>query len=470
MRRIGAALVPPLAGLGLAAALAGAAVPQGSSQPRAPGTDTSVTLTPDQSRRLASDLIGAGEGDAARAILAALLERDPDDAVALLLLARAERAARRDRPAFRLARRAYGAAVEDGLRYAAAFGAAEALVMGGRVTRGQLWLRRAAQVAPDDAARAHVERQFRVLRRINPLSVNLSFSVVPSSNVNNGAQDGTVDLFGLPFQLSGTAQALSGVEAAAGVSLRYRLSETEARATEAGLMLFHRAVRLSDAARAIAPGARGSDFTFQAAEVSVRHRLRADDAAGGAWTGQAVLGRNWFGGSTLTDYLRLSAGRSLPLNQATALSLEVTGEWRDRRDQAARSSDSVEAVARLDHRRASGDRAGLHFGLRDTGSASTAIDHSGILAGLRYALADPVAGVGLSAALDLEWRDYGADPLAPGGREDIHATLGVTATLHGVDYYGFSPTVELRARGVFSDVRIYDTREYGLRLGIVSNF
>ena len=428
-----------------------------------------LRLGPEAARAFAAQLVAAGEVRAAREILRVLLARDPADATALLILARAEREDGRAAEAGRAARTAFRASDDDGLRFVAAMSAAGAAVDRGAPTFGQLWLRRAVQAAPDAATRAFAVNQFRALRAVNPLSVALRFGIAPTSNVNNGARGDTVVVLGLPFRLSGAAQALSGTEIAAGAALRYRLAATRGAVTEALFTLDSRDYVLSSEAKAQAPGVRGADFAFRALEVGLARRVQAGQ---GAPVDAVTLraGRNWFGGVPLTDYLRGSLSRTLPLAERRQVAFEVGAEAQHRHDASARATDSIWLETRLDQRLAGGGGVGLRFGLRDSRAALGSVDHTAVAAGIRLAQGRPVAGLDLSASVDVEWRDYGAGPLSPTGREDWHADLSVTARLASVEMNGFSPTLTLQARGVFSQVAIYDTREIGIRLGVASNF
>jgi hypothetical protein len=124
--------------------------------------------------------------------------------------------------ALEAARRANASADTDDERYAAAVELAAGNFVQERGLIAQFWLRRAAQVAPTEELREAAIRNFRAVRAQTPWSWSLGFSVVPSSNVNNGSRAETIEIAGLPFVLSGDAQALSGLEATLTGSVRYR--------------------------------------------------------------------------------------------------------------------------------------------------------------------------------------------------------------------------------------------------------
>ena len=100
-------------------------------------------------------------------------------------------------------------------------------------TRAQLWLRRAAQYAPDDATKAVVAKDFRTVRERNPWSSSLRFGIFPRSNINNGSTAKIYYLPGLdfPLTLQPSSRALSRFEISGGFSSQYRLHLDDVSAT-----------------------------------------------------------------------------------------------------------------------------------------------------------------------------------------------------------------------------------------------
>ncbi|MDG1868800.1 MAG: hypothetical protein P8J00_13885 [Yoonia sp.] len=100
-------------------------------------------------------------------------------------------------------------------------------------TRAQLWLRRAAQYAPDDATKAVVAKDFRTVRERNPWSSSLRFGIFPRSNINNGSTAEIYYLPGLdfPLTLQPSSRALSRFEISGGFSSQYRLHLDDVSAT-----------------------------------------------------------------------------------------------------------------------------------------------------------------------------------------------------------------------------------------------
>jgi hypothetical protein len=175
-------------------------------------------------RELAGQAVVQGQPGLTFDVSGALIARDTDDLNAHLIRSRAARDLGRNDDALLHARAAWSLSDTQDEKYAAALANAQALSSAGRRTAAQLWLRRAVQLAPTDALRAKAAQDFRYVRGQNPWATALSFSVSPSSNINNGSRNETFELFDLPFEfeLGGEARALSGLEVATGFSTRYR--------------------------------------------------------------------------------------------------------------------------------------------------------------------------------------------------------------------------------------------------------
>ena len=226
---------------------------------------TDISLAQVQSA--AARLEAQGQRQEAARLAAALLQRDPTDASAWVVVARIRRAAGDIDGALEAARNANAYADTNEERFAAAVELAAGNVLKDRNLYAQFWLRRAAQVAPTEDLQEQAIRNFRAVRAQTPWRFTFGFSVVPSSNVNNGSSEEILELFGLPFVLSGDAQALSGVEFTLTSTAFYRF---DGFGDEPAVLSFGVAVQrvaLSDAAKEQAPEASGSDYAFDALEV-----------------------------------------------------------------------------------------------------------------------------------------------------------------------------------------------------------
>jgi tetratricopeptide (TPR) repeat protein len=219
-----------------------------------------LELSVDQMRLAAEVNLRNGQPDRALALSDALLQRDPGDMTALLVRAQALRTLGRFGKAQEAARSGWRQAATREEKYAAALVMAQALSSDGKRTRAQLWLRRAAQAAPTDRHAARVARDFKYVQQRNPWQTTLSFTLAPTSNINNGsARDRSALLYQLlnPLGVDGAGEvvlgaaskALSGIETGAEVQSRLRFSQTERTAHDLRFRLSYSTYQLSGSAK-----------------------------------------------------------------------------------------------------------------------------------------------------------------------------------------------------------------------------
>jgi hypothetical protein len=408
-------------------------------------------------------------GQAARALpfAEALVADDPDDFGTRLLASYAARDAGETGRAADHAGAAWKLAQDDGQKHAAAMAMAQAKSSGGARSSAQFWLRRAAQAAPDAARRKLALRDFNYVRARNPWSYRFDFGVAPSSNINGGTASDTIWLFGLPFTLSGDSQALSGVETRLSFGVERTVQESAQAKTVLGANLAGRFYRLSSEARALAPGAEGSDYNFTALEAYVGHRRKAGQ--GGEWDGRLTLGHNDYGGAPMSNYLRFDGGRTLALGRGQQLRFGVVVENQIRLDAALNSA--LVRGASVEWSRGLGPGV-AHLGARlsDVASDAVAVDHVSRALSLSYDLSRPVLGAALSLSASYETRDYGAIWTTPDGRKDQRLNLGARALMRNLDYMGFAPELGVNYTRNRSNSVLHDSREIGLSLGVKSTF
>lgn len=405
----------------------------------------------------------------ALAFAEALHLRDPRDAVALSLKSRAERDLQRFDAAVASGKLAWKVADTAGERYDAAMAVAQGLASGGQKFRAQFWLRRAAEAAPDPAARAQAERDFAYVRNRSRLWLRFDASVRPSSNVNNGSSNGILWFYGLPLTLSGDAMALSGTEAQIALTAKYRVQETERSKTDLRFGLMQKSVWLSEEAKLQAPGAKGSDYAMSALELGVEHHRRLDPRTEAL--AYLTLGKSWYAGAEMSEYLRLDLGASRKVGKRLVLKAQLSGETQERLDSPVRSAD----IASLSFGGAlaigaAGDRAEVMATLRDTRSDSPEIDHD--LARLRidWDRGKPVLGAALSLGLWAETRDYAGSRYSADGRQDVSFGGEVSVAFEKIDYMGFMPVMTIEAQRTDSSIGLFDSETLGMRLSVRSSF
>ena len=430
-----------------------------------------VAVSVEEARGLAALLESQGEREAAASIAASLLQQDPTDASAWVVVARIRRAAGDTEGALEAARRANANADTDDERYAAAVELAAGNFTLDRGLVAQFWLRRAAQVAPTEELREAAIRNFRAVRARTPWSWTLGFSIVPSSNVNNGSRADTIEIAGLPFVLSGDARALSGVEATLTGSVRYRFEGFGGQPAQIYAGMAIQRVALSDEARDQAPEAEAGDYAFDAFELGYSQVISS-------WTedvvfrAEGLVGRNRYGGEPLSNYVRGGLEARWAVTDRSLAIMSASLERQVRFDQSDRSA----WVTRLDARRIwqvndRGDVFGIGGGLRRAQSDSIEIDNDAVLFSVDYTFQEPVIGPAtLGLGVNLEYRDYDASPYTTTGRQDWRGALRATVGAPGWNFYGFGPTMTFEATRTESNVSLYDADDFGVRLGITSVF
>nr|WP_245514087.1 surface lipoprotein assembly modifier [Antarcticimicrobium luteum] len=436
-----------------------------------------LELAPDQMRLAA--LMALRGGDAPRALRysQALLARDPADRTALMVHSRAARDLGRFELARTSARAAWQLAGDDAQRYSSSLLMAQALASAGHRTRAQWWLRRAVQHAPNEAAERKAIGDFRYVRARNPWATQLSFSVTPESNINNGssARSSFLNyklselLFGQPveYELGGTARALSGVETALGMTTRYRFAETDARANDLIFTADLRSYTLSAEAKSLAPTARGSDFAFATYSLGYGHRgLNLDRR--GEYRVVADAGQSFYGGAEYARFARLSAGQSYRLASGDRVNLRLAGERQF--GIATADSDTLRADFSYTTRILKGATLWTGATLAAAQSPSAADEFREIGLRAELTLARPVAGATLQMGLWARNRSYDISPHSPDGRQEDRLQADLTLTFDKIDYYGFNPTMQLSASRTDSNIALYDANRVGVNFGIQSAF
>ena len=428
-----------------------------------------VELSPAQAVGVAREALSRGDLDLAEGIARALIERNPEDAGALLLLAIVAQERGQSDVALNVARRAYRTEAPDRLRFEAAMIAAQAHFAQTRYGSARWWLRHAIEVAPGPEEAKVAEQNFAHARRVDPLSVTLRFAANPSSNVNNGAETETIDIGGLPFTLSADARELAGYEVSAGVDLSYTLSESAEHKLTALAGVFAQAVWLTDEAAEAAPDVDGSDFNYVNVSAGLRYETLAFDGLG-ATGGVLTLGRTWYGNAPYSNVIGVSLFQDLKAPEGQGTRLRARFEYEEILDDAEENNTTFEVGSLL--RRPLGDMGviDLNASIGTTASDSISVDHRFASLGARFFLAEPVGPARVSVHAGGKARDYDASPYSASGRHDREVSAGISLAFPEASYMGFQPTFDLSARKVFSSVDLFDRGEVSASLGVASRF
>lgn len=432
----------------------------------APAGAKPAVLTVDQMRAFGVEALARGYADQALGIAEALLSRDPNDSAALSLKAQALRLLQRLPESEATARQAWAKAETPGARYTAASTLAQALSLQGHRTRAQIWLRRAVQEAPNDAARQQAVQDFDYVRGQNPLNLQFDLSIRPSDNVNGGARDPLFEYQGIPFVLSGDTLALSGLSLGLGVMGKYKLSDTAQGVTALTFALSQQSVVLSDKARAQAPSARNGDYALTHIEAGIERQFTLPFAL---TTAGLTAGHTWYGGADLANSLAadLTLERPLAGGRGT-FTFGVTRQ--NRLDQSVSSSTEAEVGAALSKNGPRGDSWQGSISLARIVSDDIGIDHAEASLALSWQAQAPIMGLDLGASLSVRSADYTASPYTPTGRQDLRWAASLSAQVEKLSYLGFAPVLSLDFSRNNSNVSLYDTQTVGVSLSVKSRF
>lgn len=432
-------------------------------------------LSLDEGRVAARQAALTGNFELARELALGLTQANPDDRIALIILAAVQPQMGAPRAGRAAGARAYRLSRSDGERYEAARLVALAAANEDRYTLSQIWLRRAVINAPDDSAIQQTQRDYRGIRALNPLSVNLGFSVTPSSNVNGGSETDVNIIDGLPGLvgvLSGDAQALSGLAATADLRLAYAVSRGTDQRTSLTARAYARSVWLSDEASTIAPTSRNSDFGSQVLEFGITHQRRAGD---GSVSAALLTGASWFGSDLGATYNRATLGYNSALSETVAVTVSGEVQRTNLRGLFPRTNLQNTLAAGLSHVTSGGNRISGQMTYDAQASDNLNERYEILTVQASYAWADPIGPMQLSVVGGIaaaRYRDYSALPgiPVPGGRRDTRVFASVTSVFNDLDYAGFVPVVSLGVQDTQSNVSRFERNEYSVNIGIRSSF
>ncbi len=431
----------------------------------------SIDVTPQQLRVLAANAVINGQPAQGYEMASALLQRNPNDTEALIIRARAARDLGKLPEAISMARKAWSGASNASERFGSSMVMAQSLSSNGAKSRAQLWLRRAAQNAPNEELKQIAVRDFRYVQRTNPWSTELSFSASPSSNINNGSARGSTRLFDLPFefQLSGTARALSGVQYNAGIATRYRLSESARGQNDLLMRLDHRTYTMSAEAKDQAPNAEGSDFAFSSASLS--YIRRGFTGPGTDFPNQIEItgGRTWYSQEPFMQYARASITQNYVFTPGNFVFLGLAREYQQSLS-ARQDADNWGLSTGVRLSMGNKDQLTLSMNAKKSNSIDATLDYEQLSLSTRYAFARPIAGVSIGLGLSLSQKNHETSRFTRFGRQDKTASVDVTGVFNQIEYFGFSPSLTLSASQTKSNIGLYESRQFGVRLGIQSSF
>lgn len=445
----------------------------------APVQADEMRLSRPQARQYGFDVLKAGHPQVAREVAQVLLRIDPKDPEALILAARTELVLGNPSNALQYGQRAHRAARTPEQSFAAAHAIAQSHYRMGNLTRSQLWLRRAAQVAPTDQTKAGTVRDFRNVRAQNPWSTRVSFSAGPVDNINGGsnAEKSVIYLLvpflspdPLPFEqeLTGTARALSGTQRKFSLQTSYRFSQSNTHRARVFLDVDHTSYTLSDEAKTIAPTADASDYSLNAVNVGLEYETVSIWPQAGLTRFSGSVGTIQRGGDTLYNSFKLGAEQQFTLEQRglsyVAVNRELQMGQNGREDTGIWSLRSGVAWRT--------DFGTLRLSVAGTRSQSNEIsyDYHATAVNASVSLPSVTDWLSLDLGLELEKRVYDQSIFTLGARRDDTRTAFATARFDTLEFYGFVPTLTYYRSKTDSNAAYYNGSQDGWKLDIASSF
>ena len=427
-------------------------------------------LSLDQAHEVALNALRTGQPRLAFALSDGLLEADPQNGHALYIKAKALGQLQEFKEARKTAAAAYRVARTDLQHFESATLAAQLNFAEERMTHSQIWLRRAAHYAPNDALRSASVTAFQQVRHRNPLNFQLSFSVSPSDNVNNGSNSPLSIIDGTPVvgTLSPSAQAISGWVTSLNMQGAYRFRETQTSETRVVARAFIRHVEFDNAV----PGISSSDLASQRLQLGLSHIWAPEDT--GFWRVDVNGGRTWYAGDPFFDFVGLTGQRVQKLTDTLRLSFGGGVEHQFDLTRPIFDSTVWSGVGGLTYAFAGGSEIGISARYREivsNGVNRNSRQWTGVVSythGQRIGPARLSVHVGHST---LDFDRYFVGPISvPEGRVDSSWFGEISATIDAASYMGFVPVVSLRSEQSRSNISRFDVEQTGVTLGIRSEF
>ena len=429
----------------------------------------------DQAGAVATQALVAGDTALAVRIAETVLTARPDDQTALLIVAAGAPQLGNPARGREAGARAWRLAQSPAQKYEAARLTALAANAEGKLTTASFWLRMALISAPSEAEATRTRNDARVVAQRNPLSMQLSFSVAPSSNVNGGAESEISSAPGNPDgMLTEDALALAGWRATLGVAANYRFQESNSSRSTIGLSLQATRVWLTE--DTTIPG---SAFDSEAVEVELRHERRLGDGLLGMTASTGTFSYRDFDLSSETtstesyDQARLALDYRMGLAEGTALQLTAAREALTYASEAIGTVERNRLGAAVTHRLASGDTLSLSYSVTASvgDNDNYTADEQSLSIG--YGWAEPFGPVTVSVGGGIRWAEYPDYRLlfpVTGGRQDETVFANINLGFPQAEIAGFIPGLRIDASRAESNVSRFTRDNLGVGLTVRSAF
>jgi len=418
-----------------------------------PPTDTrTFKATAGQMLNLAEEMVRRGKSDDAQPILEALT-RDPDANIrneARFRRAMLLEAGGRNEAAAVLLRRILD---EKPDATAVRFKLATMLQKMGHEESALRELRAlSSSDLPPDVAR-FVDRLSASLQATKPIGFQIELALAPDTNINRATRSDTLGTIFGDFTLDKGSQARSGV----GAALRGFAQARHVFNDSLGVV-----TRFSGEANLY----RQRDFDDIALDWSLGPEWRVGRTR---LTGEAGIGRQWYGMKPFQRSFRLSASATRPIDAVSQLRLDASVRWIDNRFNGLQDGRGYSLRARYERALSANLLIAVSSGFDRFKATDAAYSTRGWSAGL--SAYRNVGRMTLSAGVDVG-RLKADDRLAllPRARTDRLMRLSFGAVVRRLTFAGFAPVTRLVIERNRSTVEFYDFRRVRTEFGISRAF
>lgn len=444
-----------------------------------PATAQVLEMSRAEALDLARALYLNGDAALANAIARRLIEADPFDVEALLILSASEEAMGRPQAGVDFGKRAWEAAARAGrpapLRYEIARQTAHAAASAERNLAAQYWLSQSVRVAPGPAQAAQSRSDLANLRDSSPLQANLTFQITPTTNLNGGSN---TDLFMVDDVIIGTlegwSEAQPGVIGVANLDVIHALPGQRDRV---GLALTEVRHFLAPWAAKAYPDLDARDLDQRSAALRLEHDFVL---AGTGLPARLTFSgaQSWMGSWAESTPLGLSARTQIEVSlmdsadRAVMLTAIAERQWQggisgnvDGVSFSLAGTRHIEALA-----------ATLQLGvtadvLRSAWSNTT---YDAVQATVGYFPDQPLGPVKWSVSVTAAAKDFPVYSLGfanvTGGRQDFSLGVNLALEPQEMSLLGLTPYVTLGQLSSWSNVSRNDTQSLSVSLGLSRAF
>lgn len=305
-----------------------------------------------------------------------------------------------------------------------------------------------------DAVRQGIKNTLAKIRARERYRLDFGLSLTPNSNLNGGPDLTSVDLFGLPFELSDEARKVSGFGVTGFVAGSYFLplgSTTKLRSTASVWRADYSNNEFDDTTATIASGpswSNGSETIWMAVTGS----------------------RRWYGGQRFQNSggVKMRVEKGLASGSVLIADLEFRGLDFDQRDY---DDGNQFSLATSLYRILSGTSRGVYV-MRAVRyyAAEPSWSYGQIGLGFGYRKELP-RGFSVEIRPDITYRSYDRPHVTFGKqRQDLVASLSLEWTKRDWRLYGFAPTTGYQYTEAFSNLEIFSYSRHSVNFGMARSF